>query len=132
MRWRLPQMTSPIPNGSIRPVVSALITCMLLINGACGAGWHQPTPAPSGRMDEGQQVRVWHDGAVERWHAVIITEDSVLGIHWRAPRGCDSCRVGLARSEVDSLQVGNPMRGFWRGLGVTYLVMLAITAPWWL
>ena len=83
-------------------------------------------------MQVSQQVRVWHDGTVERWHSMIITEDSILGVHWLEPRGCDSCRVGFARSEVDSVQVGNPMGGFWRSVGVVYLVALAITAPWWL
>ncbi|MDH3458625.1 MAG: hypothetical protein OER90_17435 [Gemmatimonadota bacterium] len=112
--------------------MSAALCCMLLANGACGAGWRRHAHLPLGRMDPGQQVRVWHDGAAERWHAVVLTQDSVLGVHWLEPRGCDSCRVGLARSEVDSLQVGNPMGGFWRGVGVAVLVILAFTWPWWL
>ena len=120
------------PNDTKRRILALAVAPLLVLSGACGAGWHRPTPLHLGRMDEGQQVRVWHNGAVERWHSVIVTQDSIAGVHWRQPRGCDSCRVGLARAEVDSVQVGNPMGGFWRGVGVALLVMLVLTAPWWL
>ena len=104
----------------------------MLAVAACTAGWHQPPELALGSMDEGRQVRVWHGGGVERWHSVVVTEDSLLGVHWRRPRGCDSCRVALPVAAVDSVQIGNPMRVFWRGLGIAGIITVVATAPWWL
>ncbi|MDH3457602.1 MAG: hypothetical protein OER90_12260 [Gemmatimonadota bacterium] len=125
-------MTQTVSPTARRPLAWAAVGYMVWASAACGAGWHRPASMPSGGLDPGQQVRVWHDGAVERWHSVVIRADSVLGVPWLEPRGCDTCRVGLARSEVDSVHVGNPMGGFWRTIGVALLIMLAITAPFWL
>ena len=93
---------------------------------ACGAGWHQPERLPSS-LPQRQQVRVWHQGGMARWHGVIVTADSVSGIHWRQPVSCDTCRVTLPCATVDSLQLGNPMRGFWRGVGITAGILGVIT-----
>ena len=125
-------MTRTVSAAADRRLVCAAVSSLVLACAACGAGWHRPAPMPSGRLSPGQQVRVWHDGAVERWHAVVIRPDSVFGVPWLEPRGCDTCRVSLARAQVDSIQVGNPMGGFWRTVGIGFLVILALTAPFWL
>lgn len=81
-----------------------------------------------GALPSRQQVRVWQGGEAVRWHAVVVTHDSVSGVHWREPTLCDSCRVGLPRAEVDSLQIGNPTAGFWKSVGLTTAVLLALCA----
>ena len=43
---------------------------------------------------------------VNRWHWVVITEDSVSGIPYEMSPECDGCRRSLPRSQVDSMTLG--------------------------
>ena len=54
-----------------------------------------------------ERARIWTRDTVMQWRAVLITPDSISGIpEKRRPELGDSCRVALATSVVDSLQVG--------------------------
>jgi hypothetical protein len=44
---------------------------------------------------------------------VVLTGDSIAGIPFLQPLDCDSCRVTLPVSAVDSLRTGDPEGGFW-------------------
>lgn len=99
------------------------IALLWLTVSACGAGWHQPENLESRSFSEGQQVRVWQGDRSLRWHALELTADSISGIHWREPVACDSCRVTLARAQVDSIQFGNPVAGFWKTTGLVVGVL---------
>ena len=83
-----------------------------------------------GPLPAKQQAEVWHQGRAERWHAVVLTADSVSGIPYLLPPSCDSCRVALTRTAVDSVRLGHPERGFWRsvGLGLGATALLAVAA----
>jgi hypothetical protein len=52
-------------------------------------------------------VEVWSGGRVYRWHAVVLTADSVSGVPYLRPPSCDSCRVALSRAAVDSMRTGD-------------------------
>jgi hypothetical protein len=99
------------------------ISLLCVTVGACGAGWHQPEDLAPGAFSEHQQVRVWEGDRTLRCHALLVTADSVSGIHWLEPVTCDSCRVTLARAQVDSLQFGNPVAGFWKTSGLVIAVL---------
>jgi hypothetical protein len=64
------------------------------------------------RVDEPRPVKpyapvwIWSGGRVEKWHAVVITQDSVSGISWGKSLKCDSCRRSMPRTQVDSMKVG--------------------------
>lgn len=89
-----------------------------VLNAACGAGWHQQNPAPSGALSPRQQVQVWQMGSAVRWHAVRVSADSVSGIPFIMPTTCDTCRIQLPRASVDSIRLGNPVAGFWKTIGL--------------
>ena len=97
---------------------SCLFALMLAMLNACGAGWHRLSPLEPVVLSPRQQVQVWQHGTQYRWHAVVITTDSVQGILYLQPITCDSCRRSLPRPEVDSLRLGNPVAGFWKGVGL--------------
>jgi hypothetical protein len=91
----------------------------------CGAGWHRvPLNGPEA-LSSHQQVQIWTRDGVHRWHAVVVSQDSVSGVHFLEPPECDSCRVTLARAAVDSLRIGNPTAGFWKSVGITVGVMFS-------
>jgi hypothetical protein len=85
-----------------------------LMTEGCGAGWHQPHGGAPGALPVRQQVQIWQNGRALRWHAVSVTPDFVTGIPFQKPVDCDSCRLSIARSRVDSLRLGNPTAGFWK------------------
>jgi hypothetical protein len=78
------------------------------------------------RVDEPRPVKphapvwIWSGGKVEKWQAVVITQDSVSGIPWGKTLKCDSCRSGMPRTQVDSMKVGYHTLAefltFWGGL----------------
>ena len=49
---------------------------------------------------------IWSGGQVKKWHAVVITQDSVSGIPYPMSLKCDSCRRSLPRTQVDSMKRG--------------------------
>ena len=52
------------------------------------------------------RVRIWTGDSVHQWHAVLVTRDSISGIPDNPSQPCDSCRLTLPTSAVDSLRVG--------------------------
>ena len=53
-----------------------------------------------------ERARIWTRDTVMQWRAVLITPDSISGIPEKRHQLGDTCRVALATSVVDSLQVG--------------------------
>jgi hypothetical protein len=94
---------------------------------ACGAGWHREELSPEQRLPARQQVQVWLGRETRTLHAVAVTPDSVSGVPFHLPPDCDSCRVAVARSAVDSMRLGNQEQGALRSLGLGY-VALGVTA----
>jgi hypothetical protein len=103
---------------------------LALAQAGCGAGWRRTAELPPGALPSGRQAEVWRGGRVERLHAVIITADSLSGSPFLRPRDCDTCRVAFPRAEVDSVRLGHPERGFWKGVGLALgaVVVLAFVA----
>ena len=93
---------------------------------ACGAGWHQPPRLAPGPLPPRQQVQVWQHGQAVRWHAFVMAQDSVSGVPFLRSVACDSCRQTLARAEVDSVRLGNPVAGFWKTMGLVILIPGAV------
>ena len=61
---------------------------------------------------EFNQVQVWQGKQARLLHGVALRIDLIRGVPFTAPPDCDSCRVGVALSRVDSLRVGSMERGF--------------------
>ena len=91
----------------VRPKVRLALRLTLLTGlGGC-AGWHRLDTRPGTVLAHRQQVQVWEGTHARILHAVRITQDSVSGVPFQEPPSCDSCRVALPLSRVDSLRVGN-------------------------
>ena len=67
-------------------------------------------------------------------HAMRISADSLSGVPFIRPVDCDSCRVRFARTEIDSIRLGDPTAGLWSTVGlvvvgpVLVLAILCLTA----
>jgi hypothetical protein len=96
----------------------------------CGAGWHREEATPATLIPPRKQVLVYHGGGVERWHAVAVTRDSIVGIHWLRPIECDSCRTALPLAQVDSIEVGDPSLGARKSMALGYGALVVIS--WYL
>jgi len=71
----------------------------------CGYWGRRPLnqPAP---VERHSPVWIWSGGEVNKWHAVVITQDSVSGIPYQMSVWCDSCRRRMPRAQVDSMKLG--------------------------
>ena len=79
---------------------------LLLAVGCSGGRWEPrriDLPFP---FEPSDVVWIWSAGKVEKWHAVVVTPDSVSGIPYRMALQCDSCRRSMPRAQVDSMKVG--------------------------
>lgn len=54
---------------------------------------------------ERERFEVWSAGKSYQLHSLKSVGDSVQGVPWWKDPTCDSCRVTLARSAVDSVRV---------------------------
>jgi len=50
-------------------------------------------------------VWIWTKGGVEKWHWLVITQDSVSGVPWKSD-WCLMCRRSIPRVQVDSIKHG--------------------------
>jgi hypothetical protein len=91
----------------------------LLLLGACSAGWHRIEPAIPSSLAQGQQVQVWQGTRRVQLHAVRVDQDSISGVPFQQRADCDSCRISLPSSSVDSLRAGNPTAAFLKSVGLT-------------
>ncbi len=83
---------------------------LLLAVGCSGGRWEPrriDLPFP---FEPSDVVWIWSAGKVEKWHAVVITPDSVSGIPYRMALQCDSCRRSMPRAQVDSMTLGHETR----------------------
>lgn len=90
---------------------------------ACGAGWHREDLAPQSHLPPRQQVQLWVGGQARVLHAVRVGVDSITGVPFQSPPSCDSCRVAVARSTLDSIRLGNQERGALRSIGFGYAAL---------
>jgi hypothetical protein len=51
-----------------------------------------------------QQLEIWSKNEARTLHAVVQRGDSLYGIPLRGPISCDSCRVGFALGDIDSVR----------------------------
>ena len=89
---------------------------MLALTASCSAEWRTIMPEHVARYGQRDQMEVWQHGESMRWHAVVVDSTNVSGIPFYQPPDCDSCRITVARSSVDSIRVGHPMNGFWESI----------------
>ena len=83
---------------------------LLLAVGCSGGQWAPRRIEPPFPLEPSDIVGIWSGGTVEKWHAVVITPDSVSGIPYRMALQCDSCRRSMPRAQVDSMTLGHETR----------------------
>ena len=114
-----------LPTRPARPHRAALVL-LVAAQSACGAGWTATVVSPGTRFPERRQVQVWLHDDVLRWHAVRITDSTVSGVHFLEPADCDSCRVSVPRSDVDSLRPGRPELAIVKSAGLATGLMVGV------
>jgi hypothetical protein len=92
------------------------------------AGWFRYDPPADTTLDVRQGVQVWRDSKPLILHAVRVTEDSLVGVSFYRPPSCDSCRIAMLRSDVDSLRLGNPEAAGIASWAIPIFVVFAVVA----
>lgn len=109
----------------------ALLSACSSYQGAVAIGELPEPIAPAERYE------FWSHGTGHQLHAVRVVGDSVIGVPWWKDPACDSCRVALARAEVDSVRTphfdGNAT-GAAASVAIPFMVIpaLGLIAAWFL
>lgn len=114
---------SSVRGSSVRGCWSTTLFFALWLGSACGGGWHREELKPERQLPARQQVQLWSGHQTRVLHAVLLGLDSVSGVPFHLPPACDSYRVVVARSAVDSMRLGNQERGALRSLGLGYVAL---------
>ena len=111
-----------------RASLSVLIACLLAAAGC--ARWHATALEATAPLRPRDKLEIWAGGRGTQLHGLRITPDSITGVPYLRDPRCDSCRVGYARADVDSVRVlGNGIHGFgWWALVIagSYVVLLLL------
>ena len=92
-----------------RCAVAVLEVVTLTLTTSC-AGWRRTQLAEGQRLPPRQQVQVWQHGDSRIVHAGLVQHDTLFAVPFTKPPGCDSCRITIPMSEVDSVRFGNSER----------------------
>ena len=90
----------------VRPVM--MCSSIVLLAASCGPPryWGQRSLDQPIPIDPHDPVWVFTPSGVEKWHAVVITQDSVSGIPFETSLKCAICRRTVPRVQVDSMKHG--------------------------
>ena len=81
------------------------------------------------RLKPDKLVWIWGGGELNKWHSVVVTQDSVTGVPYDIPLPCDSCQRSLPRNQIDSMKVSyqqhNVAKEVFVGAGLVFLAILA-------
>jgi len=107
---------------------SSAFAFVLLAAGCASQGaWGGPFGLPTPLWPQAL-VRIWSGGEVQRWHAVVITEESVSGIPYQMPVTCDSCVLRIPRTQVDSMKLDHKKLNALEVVGVVGILAVGIVA----
>jgi len=105
-----------------RSPIAACLAVLVIVQSACGAGWRQPPAFPTSSPPPRQQAQVFTGGRVLQLHAIHVSADTLSGVPFLRPIGCDSCRIRIARTEIGSLRFGDPTAGLWSTVSLVVAV----------
>ena len=92
-----------------------LLIYVSIATSGCTA-WHRRDTALEQAPSATRRVQIWAHGRGYDLHGLVLRSDSVFGVPYWKPSNCDSCRIGLARQDVDSLRVREDSYGRNAGL----------------
>jgi hypothetical protein len=96
----------------------------------CSAGWERVELPSDTMLAPRQNVQVWHGSQPRVFHAVRVTADSLVGVPFQKHPSCDSCRIAMARSEVDSLRLGDPESAGIASWAVPIGIVFGVVSIW--
>ena len=121
------------PKNRSRPEAVSRLAFVLLATG-CSSFWgRRPLDQPT-RVKPDQPVWIWSERGVEKWHGVVITQDSVMGYQYGMPLMCGGCRRSHLRTQVDSMKLGyhtaveNVTKGAGHVLGSVTMALVGVYA----
>ena len=92
-----------------------LLICISTVTSRC-TSWHRLDTGLDQLPSTPSRVQIWTHGHAYDLHGLVFRSDSVFGVPYWKPARCDSCRIGIARRDVDSVRVRQVSYGRTRGL----------------
>ena len=115
IHYRLATRPRRHPPGRAKWAVA--VSVLALIVAGCGPAWRCAPIAATAHIGPREQVTIFHGRASTRLHGIRLGPDSLSGVPFFKPPGCDSCRVAISRAQIDSVGFGGvPEADFIGGL----------------
>ena len=89
--------------------IAAVATVSALVATGC-AGWRRTQLSEGDHLPPRQQIQVWQNGLARVVHSGLVQHDTLYAVPFTRPPSCDSCRIAIPMSEVDSVLLGNQER----------------------
>lgn len=127
VHYRLATRPRRAPTGRATWAVAASV--LALIVAGCGRPLRCEPITATAHIGPREQVTVFHGRQATRLHGVRLGPDSLSGVPFFKPPGCDSCRVAIPRAQIDSVGMGGvPEEDFIGGLIIAVpLTIMLIT-----
>lgn len=87
-----------------RPLCRVAIFVSLGITSNCAAPQRVSMPPAPASFEPRQELEVWRGRAALTLHGVRVAGDSLTGVPIWKPPDCDSCRVSVPVSGIDSIR----------------------------
>lgn len=110
-----------------RPTPLLLLACLAACSSYQGTMAVAKLPTP---IDPTDRYEFWSHGEGHQLHAVRVVGDSIAGVPWWKDPACDSCRVTLARAEIDSVrtpQIDGNKTGALATVAIPFIVVPVLT-----
>jgi hypothetical protein len=121
---KLRSRLGPCTTGRTRPWTVLAHTAAGFLLGCAPVPQRLIAPYPAA-LPPRHELGVWTGDSVLHLHGIRFHQDSVTGVSILKPPSCDSCRVGVPLSAVDSLITGSSERD---AIILTALPVLALLA----
>ena len=108
-------------------VTSAVLTGVL---SACAPGLRSVPVPPAGVLPPGQTLEIWRGSQATTLHAVVVTADSLSGISISQPSSCDSCRMAMPLTAIDSVLEVNGDKAGMATFGLTAGLIVSAFLLW--
>lgn len=103
-------------------------SCILLaaVVDCAGAPERVIVPPPPASFKPRQELEVWQGRKAMTLHGVRIAGDSLTGVPAWKPPACDSCRVAIPVSEIDSIRTVHNERAWMVAASLPFVALGAV------
>lgn len=105
------------------------ITLLAVLAPGCMPAPQRVSLVPGVAVAPERELAIWRGAHADTLHVIRLTDSTVSGVPLHSPPECDSCRVSLVLTQVDSTTRTHPPR-HWLSLALPAAAAVAFAGVW--